>query len=260
MRIQKLLSRAGVAARRDAESLMQQGRVRVNGVAVTTLGAQVDPERDVVELDGRRVRIEAARWIALHKPAGVLTTRADPHGGRTVYDLLPAEHAPLRYVGRLDRETEGLLLLSNDGELVHALTHPSSEVEREYHAGVEGHPGDHVLSALTLGVELEDGPARALRARRLEDEPAGGVLALVLAEGRKREVRRLLEAVGHRVRWLRRVRFGPVRLGELPRGRWRVLDDEEVEALAAATSPRRPPAERTDSRAASRRGGRHPSG
>ena len=234
MRIQKLLSRAGVASRRAAESLMQQGRVRVNGVAVTTLGAQVDPERDVVELDGQRVRIDAPRWIALHKPAGTLTTRRDPHGGRTVYDLLPEEHAALRYVGRLDRDTEGLLLLSNDGELVHRLTHPSSGVEREYHAGVEGFPGADVLSALTLGVELDDGPARALRARRLDDERDGGALALVLAEGRKREVRRLLEAVGHRVRWLRRVRFGPIRLGNLPRAGWRELDESEVEALRAA--------------------------
>src|SRR5688572_4908255 len=115
---------------------MQQGRLRVNGAAVTTLGAQVDPERDVVEVDGKRVRIDAPRWIALHKPSGTLTTRCDPHGGKTVYDILPEEHSALRYVGRLDRDTEGLLLLSNDGELVHLLTHPSSGVEREYHAGV----------------------------------------------------------------------------------------------------------------------------
>jgi 23S rRNA pseudouridine2605 synthase len=234
VRIQKLLSRAGVSSRRAAESLMRQGRVRVNGAAVTTLGARVDPARDVVEVDGKRVRIEPARWIALHKPAGTLTTRADPHGGRTVYDLLPKEHAALRYVGRLDRETEGLLLLSNDGELLHRLLHPSSEVEREYHAGIAGHPTPETLARVTIGVELEDGSARALRARRLEDEREGAVLALVLAEGRKREVRRLLEAVGHEVRWLRRVRFGPIRLGTLPRGRWRELDADEVEALEAA--------------------------
>ena len=260
MRIQKLLSRAGVTSRRAAESLMQQGRVRVNGKAVTTLGAQVDPDHDVVEVDGERVRIDAARWIALHKPAGVLTTRTDPHGGRTVYDLLPPEHRTLRYVGRLDRETEGLLLLSNDGELLHRLTHPSSEVEREYHAGVEGMPDAETLGALTLGVELDDGPARALRAKRLDDEPEGAVLALVLGEGRKREVRRLLQAVGHRVRWLRRVRFGPIRLGKLPRGRWRALAEDEVEALAAATTPRRPPAGRTGSRAKAPRGRRPPRG
>ena len=126
------------------------------------------------------------------------------------------------------------LLDQNDGDLLNRLLHPSSEIEREYHAGVHGFPNADALAALTLGVELEDGPARALRARRLDDEPEGGVLALVLAEGRKREVRRLLEAVGHRVRWLKRVRFGPIRLGELPRGRWRELDAAEVESLHAA--------------------------
>jgi len=234
VRIQKLLSRAGVSSRRAAESLMQQGRVRVNGAAATTLGMQVDPERDVVEVDGTRVRIEAERWIALHKPAGTLTTRSDPHGGSTVYELLPPELDALPYVGRLDRNTEGLLLFSNDGDLVHRLLHPSSELEREYHAGVYGHPTVDTLGAITLGVELDDGPARALRARRLDDEADGAVLALVMAEGRKREVRRLLEAVGHRVRWLRRVRFGPIRLGALPRGQWRELEPSEVAALEAA--------------------------
>jgi 23S rRNA pseudouridine2605 synthase len=213
---------------------MVQGRVRVNGTPVTSLGTRVDPERDVVELDGRRVGRGRLRWIALHKPAGVLTTTGDPHGGSTVYDLLPPELRALRYAGRLDRETEGLLLLSNDGDLIHAITHPSAEVEREYHAGVHGRLDDAALRKLTLGVELEDGPARALRARALPAERLGEVLALVMAEGRKREVRRLLEAVGHPVRWLRRVRFGPIRLGELARGTWRELGEDEVAALRAA--------------------------
>ena len=213
---------------------MRDGRVRVNGTAATTLGTRVDPDRDVVEVDGRRVRAEPERWIAFHKPAGSLTTRSDPHGGRTVYDLLPAELRPLRYVGRLDRETEGLLFLANEGELAHYLLHPSSGVEREYHAGVGGRASVEALRRLTLGVELEDGPALALRARALEEEPDGGVLALVVAEGRKREVRRLLEAVGYPVRWLRRVRFGPIRLGELPRGGWRELTAAEVDSLRRA--------------------------
>jgi 23S rRNA pseudouridine2605 synthase len=210
---------------------MRQGRVRVNGVAVTSLGTRVDPDRDRVEVDGRPVGRPSVRWIAFHKPADALTTRADPHGGRTVYDLLPEELGALRYVGRLDRDTEGLLLLSNDGDLIHRLTHPARGVEREYHAGVVGHPARDTLARLTLGVELDDGPARALRARALEDEADGGVLALVLAEGRKREVRRMLQAVHHPVRWLRRVRFGPVRLGDLPRGAWRELGPEEVAEL-----------------------------
>ena len=234
VRIQKFLSRAGVASRRAAEELMREGRVRVNGVPVTTLGTRIHPERDVVEVDGRRVSAEPARWIVFHKPGDALTTRSDPHGGTTVYDLLPAELRPLRYAGRLDRDTEGLLLLSNDGDLIHRLLHPSSEVEREYHAGVLGEPSEEVLRRLTRGVPLDDGPARAQRARRLEPDPGGAVLALVVAEGRKREVRRLLEAVGHPARWLRRVRFGPLRLGDLPLGAWRELTEAEVDALRAA--------------------------
>ena len=213
---------------------MREGRVRVNGTVVTTLGARVYPDQDVVEVDGQQVQAGPARWIVFHKPKGTLTTRSDPHGGRTVYDLLPAELSTLRYVGRLDRDTEGLLLLANEGELVHRLLHPSSGVEREYHAGVAGPLSADALRRLTLGVELEDGPARVLRARALEEEPYGGVVALVLARGRKREVRRLLGAIGHQVRWLRRVRFGPIRLGDLPPGDWRQLTTVELEALRAA--------------------------
>ena len=216
---------------------MLEGRVRVNGTVVTTLGVRVDPDRDLVEVDGQEVRAGPERWIVFHKPAGALTTRADPHGGRTVYDLLPAELSALRYVGRLDRDTEGLLILSNEGELVHRLLHPSSGVEREYHVGVAGSLSADALRRLTLGVELEDGPAHALRARVLEGESGGDVLALVLARGRKREVRRLIGAIGQRVRWLRRVRFGPVRLGELPRGEWRDLTTVELKELRAAPGP-----------------------
>ncbi len=234
VRIQKLLSRAGVSSRRAAEDLMQQGRVRVNGKAVTELGTRVDPDHDLVEVDGKRVQAAAERWIAFHKPSGALTTRSDPHGGQTVYDLLPAELRSLHYIGRLDRETEGLLLFGNEGELAHLLLHPSSEVEREYHAGVKGRVAAETLRRLTMGVDLEDGPARALRARALEEEQWGGTLSLVMTEGRKREVRRMLEEVGHPLRWLRRVRFGPIRLGSLPRGAWRDLSEEELAELHAA--------------------------
>lgn len=213
--------------------------MRVNGRPVTELGVRVVPGRDVLEVDGQRVDADEARWIAFHKPVDALTTRADPHGGRTVYDLLPPYLRPLRYVGRLDKDTEGLLLFSNDGDTIHGLTHPSSQVEREYHVGVWGQPTRETLRQLTLGVELGDGPARALRARALADDADGGVLALVLAEGRKREVRRLLDAVGHRVRWLRRVRFGPVRLGDLGSGAWRELTAAEVEELERAAGTAR---------------------
>lgn len=231
VRIQKYLSRAGVASRRKSEELMTAGRVRVNGEVVTALGSRVDPERDRVEVDGRVVEIPSPRWIAFHKPTGVLTTRSDPGGRRTVYDVLPPRFGALRYVGRLDRDTEGLLILGNQGELIHRLLHPSREVDREYRVEVEGEVDDRTLRRLTEGVELEDGPARAERAERSRRMDGGTELTLVLQEGRKREVRRMMDAVGHPVRRLRRVRFGPIVLGDLPPAEWRELGDDEVRAL-----------------------------
>lgn len=210
---------------------MLEGRVRVNGEVVTELGTRIDPESDTVEVDGSAVRRPPIRWILFHKPRGCLTTKDDPHGRTTVYDVLPNDVRGLRYVGRLDQDTEGLLLLTNEGEAVHRLMHPSYEVDREYRATVEGRPGEAALERLREGVELDDGPARALEARHVEDVGHGAVVALVLREGRKREVRRMCEAVGHPVTHLLRVRFGPIRLGDLPAGEWRDLTGEEVGAL-----------------------------
>jgi len=231
VRLQKLLSRAGLASRREAERWIVAGRVRVNGSVVTELGTRVVPGRDRVEVDGTPVTIQASVWVAFHKPPGVLTTRSDPHGGRTVYDVLPAELRALRYVGRLDRDTEGLLLLTNDGDGAHRLQHPSSEVEREYRADVEGRVVPAVLDALRRGVELDDGLARVRRARLVEASADRSTLELIMTEGRKREVRRMLGAVGHPVLRLCRTRFGPIRLGDLASGAWRALGDDEVSAL-----------------------------
>lgn len=236
VRLQKFLSRAGVASRREAEQLMAEGRVRVNGRPVTKLGSRVSPADDRVELDGRRVVVRPPRWIMLNKPRGAITTNKDPGGRPTVYPLLAPADRCLRYVGRLDRDTEGLLLFTNDGDLHHALTHPSSAISREYRVAVEGRPSQGTLRLLESGVELEDGMSRAENVRVL-GQCAGGkgvVLSLVLREGRKREVRRLLAAVGHPVRRLRRVRFGPVRLVGTRPGEWRELSEEEVEALRGA--------------------------
>lgn len=210
---------------------MEAGRVRINGEVVTTLGVRVDPERDAVEVDGEEVTVPPARWILLHKPEDVLTTRKDPHGRRTVYDLLPEELHSLRYVGRLDRDTRGLLLLTNQGDAIHRLLHPSYEVEREYVAAVKGRPRPETVERLLSGVPLEDGPTRADRVEVIEETTEGARVALVLREGRNREVRRLLAAVGHPVRSLARRRFGPVRLGDLSEGRWRDLTEAEVRAL-----------------------------
>lgn len=225
---------AGRASRREAERLLLGGRVRVNGVRVTELGTRVIPGVDRVSLDGEDVALGGeARWIAFHKPPGVLTTRSDPHGGKTVYDVLPPEVADLKYVGRLDRETEGLILFSNQGNVIHALLHPSRQIEREYRAWVAGTPSPETLRRLQAGVVLGDGPARAERALLVAQEGGRGVVSLVLTEGRKREVRRLMEAVGYPVLRLVRVRFGPLELGGLPRGAWRPLDDDEISLLLA---------------------------
>jgi len=231
VRIQKFLSRAGVASRRVAERWMEAGRVRVNGEVVTELGTRVDPDSDTVEVDGEVVTRPPPRWILLHKPRGYLTTRKDPRGRPIVYDLLPDRFRGLRYVGRLDQDTEGLLLLTNEGDTLHRLLHPSYEVEREYRVTVEGHVDDSVLERLESGVPLQDGEARAVRARIHEEAGHGSILELVLREGRKREVRRMCEAVGHPVTHLERTRFGPVELGDLPPGEWRDLTEDEVAAI-----------------------------
>ena len=231
MRIQKFLSRTGVASRRKAESLVVEGRVTVNGVVATALGTRVDPDRDVVAVNGEKVALSARRWIRFNKPAGVLTTLEDTHGRPTVYDRLPPDCRTLRYVGRLDLPTEGLLLLTNDGDLANRLQHPSSQVEREYEARVKGVPAPETLERVRQGVELEDGFARPSRVDPGRPDGAYGTLTLVLTEGRKREVRRLLEAVGHPVAALRRIRFGPIRLGHLPVGEWEELSDEDIEDL-----------------------------
>ena len=238
MRVQKLLSRAGVAARRRAEGLMLEGRVRVNGTVCTELGTQVDPAVDLVEVDGRPVKVDAPRWLLYHKPPGEVTTRSDPQGRPTVFDRLPQEWGDLRYVGRLDLQTGGVLLLTNQGDVVHRLLHPSYGVEREYEARVRSRPTKAALARLTRGVELDDGPAKALRAEIRGEWRRGAVLRVVLVEGRNREVRRLCEAIGHPVERLDRVRFGPITLGPLQPGRWRDLTRREIAALEAAATLR----------------------
>jgi pseudouridine synthase len=234
VRIHKLLADAGLASRRGAERLILAGRVRVNGVAVTTPGAVADLARDRVTVDGIDLpRVAPRRYVALHKPAGILTTRHDPRGRPHVFDLLPDLGVRLHPVGRLDYDTEGLVLLTSDGEVTYALTHPSHQVPRVYHVLVDGPAVADAVARLRQGAELEDGPARPEAVRRLRDEGDATWLTLTLREGRYREVRRLCRATGFRVRRLLRVAFGPVRLGALAPGAWRELTREEVAALRA---------------------------
>lgn len=232
-RLQKVLAAAGVASRRASEELIVEGRVTVNG-EVAELGRKVDPAADAVEVDGERINVDPDRvYVMLNKPQGVLTTADDPEGRPTVFDLinLPQRLFP---VGRLDQDTEGLLLLTNDGDLTHALLHPSREVERWYVALVPGPIKNGVLQQLRAGVELEDGLARPARVTVLEEAKGKALVEVVMTEGRKREVRRLLAEVGLPVERLARVQFAEVQLGELRQGKWRFLTTAEVASLHAA--------------------------
>jgi 23S rRNA pseudouridine2605 synthase len=229
MRLAKHLAHAGVASRRAAERLIEQGRVSVDGAVVT------DPARDVS--GGEAIAVDGAplgapppgrRVIALHKPAGVVSTARDTHGRRTVVDLVPAAGARLYPVGRLDADTTGLILLTDDGDLAHRLTHPRFEVPKTYRARVARPPvREPALRALREGVELDDGRTAPAQVRRLEPD----LLELTLREGRKRQVKRMCEAVGHPVLELQRVAFGPLRLGDLEPGAHRELTPAEVERL-----------------------------
>lgn len=231
MRIHRALARAGIASRRKAEDLVAAGRVRVNGVVART-GQSVDPAHDEIKVDGTVViRPASVTWLVLHKPAGVLTSRPDGSGRRTVFDLVPTVPG-LTYVGRLDYLTEGVLLLTTDGEAAHRLTHPSSEIERTYAVTVRGDVTAAVKRA-RVGVELADGFVRPVRLEVAPCEDRTSQLTITVREGRNREVRRLCEAIGLEVRRLVRTQFGPVRLGSLPPGASRPLTAREAAALAA---------------------------
>jgi len=232
-RVQRSLARAGYGSRRASEDLIRDGRVTING-RVASLGDRVDPETDVVEVDGARVVTDPdARTFALHKPAGVVSSLKDPQGRPDLTAYLPADTRVVP-VGRLDRDTEGLLLLTGDGELANRLMHPRYGVEKEYLVEVDGAPTSKQLAELRWGVELDDGPAKPRSVRVVDTAGERTALRLVLTEGRKREVRRMLQAVGLPVRRLVRVRVGPVRLGTLPAGELRELGGEELSALYRA--------------------------
>ena len=233
MRLNAYLARAGVASRRGADELIKAGRVRVNGAPGelnTFVGAN-----DTVEVDGSPVEKQALAYLLLHKPAGVVTTARDPYGRPTVVGLVPAEPRVVP-VGRLDADTTGALLLTNDGALAHRLAHPRYQVDKVYEAEVEGDPGDETLRRLREGVELDDGRSAPARARRL----ARGRIELTIHEGRKHQVKRMLEAVGHPVQRLHRSGYAGLDLQGLRPGRWRRLTKDEVAALRAlAASPTR---------------------
>lgn len=232
-RLQRSLARAGFGSRRACEEVIAAGRVEING-RVATLGDRLDPTVDEVRVDGSKVNVDPElRTFALHKPRGVTTTMRDPHAERDLTGFLP-KGVHVFPVGRLDRDTEGLLLLTNDGSLAHRLTHPRYAIEKEYLAEVGRPPSQRQLARLRRGVELDDGTARAVDARSAGGSGGRGGVRLVMIEGRKREVRRMLDAVELPVRRLVRVRVGPIRLGKLGPGEVRELGPEDVRALYRA--------------------------
>ena len=232
MRLQRALARAGVASRRAAEELIEAGRVRVDG-AVATVGMKVDPDRQAITVGGRRIALKPRRWLAFHKPLGVVTTAADEAGRRTVLDFIP-DSAGLTYVGRLDVMTTGLLLLTTDGEAVHRLTHPKYRVPRRYTALVHGRPTVEVEKAVRGKVIIEGRPVQPSEVRVRPGHEGRSIVDVTLVEGRNRIVRRWAEALGLKVERLARLSYGPVRLGDLEPGEYRPLTPREEAALYRA--------------------------
>jgi 23S rRNA pseudouridine2605 synthase len=243
IRLQKLMSTAGVASRRAAEQLILEGRVMVNGNVVMTLGTRADPAKDDIRVDGRRLRFDLRqRYIVLNKPKGYVTTRQDPEGRHTVMELVDTVREYIYPVGRLDYETDGLLLMTSDGDLAAQLTHPSHEVERVYEAVVVGAPSDETVEKLRRGVYLDGRRTAPAIVRRGATSGKGQKqltkLTIVLHEGRNRQVRRMCASVGHSVRRLTRVRMGPITLGDLRPGHWRELTPKELDKLKAVSTKR----------------------
>lgn len=235
VRLQKFLAEAGVASRRASEQFILTARVTVNGKVVSELGAKVDPARDQVMVDGKLVRPKKKLYVALHKPAGCVCSRQDERGRRTIYELLPPEWSNVQSVGRLDYDTEGLLLLTNDGELSLRLTHPRYGVKKIYEATVEGCAEQDQIEAFKRGIRDEGELLRAQRAQILTATKRRSVIEMELTEGKNREVRRMCAAVGLMVEHLVRTQVGKIKLGELRVGRWRTLTETEIKTLLSKT-------------------------
>ena len=237
-RLQKILSQAGVASRRASEQLMLDGRVSVNGVTIRELGTKADAQADDIRVDGRRIKLASRhRYILLNKPSGYVTTRSDPQQRPTVMSLLPGLHEYIYPVGRLDYDSEGLLLLTNDGDLAAHLTHPRHGVNRVYEVTVAGVPDAHDIERLAKGVTIDGRRTQRADVRLVPGRHAGqATVRITIAEGRNRQVRRMFDAVGHPVDQLRRVAIGPLKDSRLKLGQWRDLTADEVRALKKAAA------------------------
>jgi len=234
-RLQKILSAAGVASRRLSEELIVQGRVQINGRTVTELGTKADPDIDEIKVDGRRIHVQKRkRYLLLNKPRGYITTRSDPQGRPTVMELIRGVKEYVYPVGRLDCDSEGLLLLTNDGELATRLTHPRHEVEKVYEARIRGVPDRHSIERLERGVTIEGRRTAPARGRIIDERESQAVVEIAIHEGRHRQVRQMFDAIGHPVIRLRRVRIGPIEDPDLPPGHWRELTPQEIARLRRA--------------------------
>lgn len=233
-RLQKWLAHCGYGSRRVCEQLIQQGRVQING-AIATLGAKVDPQRDTITVDGKRVQPpQELVYLMLHKPRGYVTTRKDPHAPRTVMELLKDAPPNLFPIGRLDADSEGLLLFTNDGEFANRLMHPRYKLPKTYRVWVRGKPSERALKQLREGVPLDDGTTAPAQVKLIRTENGQSLLEIVLYEGRKRQIRRMCEVVGHPVQRLKRIAIGDLRLPrDLPSGKWRLLTPAEVQMLSS---------------------------
>lgn len=231
-RLQKILSRYGISSRRGAEALILEGRVRVNGRVVLALGTTADPDRDQIEVDGKPLMVPPRlSYILFHKPIGVICTRKDPQARRTIYDLLPPKFHHLFYVGRLDSDSSGALLLTNDGELTNRLTHPLHQVAKHYRVWVKGRVQEKTLEQWRGGVELEDGLTLPALVELLDYGNNRSLLEIVLREGRNRQIRRVAELLHHPVLRLHRTQIGNLSISGLPRGHFRVIPPEQVLAI-----------------------------
>jgi 23S rRNA pseudouridine2605 synthase len=242
-RIQKILSQAGIASRRASEQLMLEGRVTVNGATIRELGTKADPSHDDIRVDGRRIKVvENHRYLLLNKPRGYMTTRSDPERRPTVIDLLRGVKEYVYPVGRLDFESEGLLLLTNDGDLAAALTHPSHGVARVYEVRVLGVPDDRDIGRISRGIVIEGRRTAPAEVRLLPHgrDAREATLSIMIREGRNRQVRKMCEAIGHPVTHLRRTAIGPIRDTTLKLGSWRDLSEDEVKRLRNASESTRP--------------------
>jgi 23S rRNA pseudouridine2605 synthase len=227
MRINQYISQCGVASRRAAEALVLAGRVSINGIVAKELSAQIK-ETDIVKVDGQKISpAKRHTTIAFHKPPGVICTAKDPQGRKTIYDCLPSEHSTLKYIGRLDLQSRGLILLSNDGELVHKLTHPKYQIERSYLVWTSRELSRHAMESLLAGVDIGDGEIGKVKDIYIDN----GFVELVLTEGKNREIRKMLHALHYHIEDLKRVRFANIKLGDLAVGDYREIKGEELNFL-----------------------------